>query len=146
MAREEEKKNNHTGRKVAGAAVILALLGGGGYFGFGLGNPNGGLLPNTQPSQPQQQVTQEQTQEETVPPTTAEVTKAPTESSVLTITVKESEILYQGKAVSLAELETAILSDFKDGKTVKLVDEKAIESVYGDVSALLNKLNIPFEK
>ena len=145
MAREEEKKNNHTGKKVAGAAVILALLGGGGYFGLGLGNPNGGLLPNTQPTQAQQ-VTQAQTQEETVPPTTAEVTKAPTESSVLTITVKESEILYQGKAVSLAELETAILSDFKDGKTVKLVDEKAIESVYGDVSALLNKLNIPFEK
>ena len=143
MAREEEKKKSHTGRNVATAAVILALLGGGGYFGLGVGNPNGGLLPNTQPTQQQ---TQAQTQEETVPPTTAEPTEAPTESSVLTITVKESEILYQGRTVTLAELETAILSDFKEGKSVKLVDEKAIEAVYGDVSALLAKLNIPFEK
>lgn len=145
MAREDEKKkSNHTGRNVATAAVILALLGGGGYFGLGIGNPNGGALPVNGTTAGHE--TQAPTQEQTAPPTTAEVTEAPTEASVLTITVKESEILYQGKAVTLAELETAILSDFKEGKSVKLVDEKAIESVYGDVSALLAKLNIPFEK
>ena len=78
--------------------------------------------------------------------TTEPTTEAPTEASELIITVKENEILYQGKAVNIEELETALLSDFKEGKTVKLVDEKAIESVYSDVSALLSKLNIPFEK
>ena len=148
MAQHNEngkKKSSHTGSKVAGAAVILALLGGGGYFGLGIGNPNGGLLPNNQPTQ-QQQETAAPTQEETTPPTTEEpTTEAPTEESVLTITVKESEILYQGKAVTLAALETALLSDFKDGKSIKLVDEKAIKSVYDEVESLLGKLNLPFE-
>ena len=145
MAREEEKKKNgHTGRNVGIAAVILALLGSGGYFGLGIGNPDGGMLPINGTTTGYE--SQAPTQEETAPPTTAEETEAPTEANVLTITVKESEILYQGKAVTLAELETALLSEFKEGKSVKLVDEKAIEAVYGDVSALLAKLNIPFEK
>ncbi|MBO4873128.1 MAG: hypothetical protein J5496_06915 [Lachnospiraceae bacterium] len=145
MAREEEKKkNNHTGSKVVGGAILLALLGGGGYFGLGIGNPNGGALPINGTTAGHE--TQAPTQEETAPPTTAEETEAPTEANELVITVKESEILYQGKTVTLAELETAILSEFKDGKTVRLVDDKAIEAVYSDVSALLAKLNIPFEK
>lgn len=149
MAKDNEKKKKGGGGAI-GLLALLALLGGGGYFGLGIGNPNGGLLPNSNPSVlPTAQVqdqTKDQTQEATVAPTEKEeATPAATELTQLVITVQEDKILYNGKAMSLAELETALLSDYKSGLTVRLVDEKAIESVYGDVSALLKKLNIPVE-
>ena len=142
--KKDAKKKSHTGSKVVGAAVLLALLGGGGYFGLGIGNPNGGALPINQPTAAETTVAREQEAQAPAPPeTTVEVTEEATE---LIITVKGTEILYQGKTVTLTELETALLSDYKSGKTVKLVDDKAIESVYSDVSALLTKLNIPLDK
>ena len=141
MAKDKKKG----GGAALGLLALLALLGGGGYFGLGIGNPNGGLLPNSNPSAPAPVASQEQTAQQTSEQT-QEVTAAPTEATVLVITIREDKILYQDREVSLTELETALLSDYKAGKTVRLADDKAIESVYGDVSALLNKLNIPFEK
>ena len=140
MAREEGKEK-HTGRKVVGAAVILALLGGGGYFGFGIGNPNGGFLPVNGTT-----AVQQQTQAETPAPSTQEITQAPTEATSLKITVQESKILYQGKEVTIAELETQLLKDFKEGKEITLTDDHAIKAVYDEVEALLGRLNLKFQK
>ena len=142
---EENKKSAHVGRKAAGTAVILALLAGGGYFGLGVGNPNGGWLSPSTPG-----VTQEAPQTTNAPATTqAPVqTTAPVESTtaedgILRITVKESGILYRGQSVSLAELEQALLKDYKAGHRAELTDDHAIKSVYDEVTALLNKLQIP---
>ena len=106
---------------------------------------------NSGPAEDTQAKNAQPTEKATDAPATAaptekeEATPAATELTQLVITVQEDKILYNGKALSLAELETALLSDYKSGLTVRLVDEKAIESVYGDVSALLKKLNIPVE-
>ena len=142
----DNKKSAHTGRKAAGTVAILALLMGGGYFGLGVGNPQGGWL-NPAPA-----VTQESPQTTGAPATTqAPVqTTAPVESTtaddgILRITVKESGILYRGQSMSLAELEQALLQDYKEGYKVKLTDDHAIKSVYDEVTALLGRLQLPQE-
>ena len=138
--KKEKRKSKHTGAKVASGAVIAALLlGGGGYFGLGIGNPNGGLLPE------QTQEAQNSGSDEKEEATTAE-TESETEEGVLTISVKESQILYQGKEVSLTELETALLKDYQDGSEIKLSDDHAIKATYDEVTALLTRLNLPYSE
>ena len=137
---KKERKNKHTGAKAAGGVLIAALLlGGGGYFGLGIGNPNGGLLPNQ---------TQEAENSGSAEKEAEEVTdeKTEQEEKVLKISVKESTILYQGKEVSLSELETALLKDYKEGSTITLTDDHAIKASYDEVTALLSKLDLPYSE
>ena len=140
VTKEKKSKNKHTGAKAAGGVLIAALLlGGGGYFGLGIGNPNGGLLPNQ---------TQEAEDSGSVEKEAEEVTEQKTEQEekVLKISVKESTILYQGKEVSLSELETVLLKDYKEGSTITLTDDHAIKASYDEVTALLSKLDLPYSE
>ena len=150
---EENKKSAHVGRKAAGTAALLALLAGGGYFGFGVGNPDGGWFVDPATTA----VTAEAPSQATEAPTEIPVTQEPTEAttapeetttedaSVLMIRVKENGIEYQGRPVTLAELEQALLTDYQEGKTVRLVDDHAIKAAYDEVQALLDQLKLPVE-
>lgn len=143
------KRNRHTGGKVAGGAVLLALLLAGGHFGLGIGREGGGLLTG----EALQTVTE--TAQETVAETAEKVqekveevvTPQEQDDGVLTITVKEDKLLYEGKDVSLSQLEQNLLKEYKiDSTTVELVDDHAIKAAYDEVTALLQKLNIPFSE
>ena len=143
------KRNRHTGGKVAGGAVLLALLLAGGHFGLGIGREGGGLLTG----EALQAVTE--TAQETVTETAEKVqekaeevvTPQEQDDGVLTITVKEDKLLYEGKDVSLSQLEQNLLKEYKiDSTTVELVDDHAIKAAYDEVTALLQKLNIPFRE
>ena len=143
------KRNRHTGGKVAGGAVLLALLLAGGHFGLGIGREGGGLLTG----EALQAVTE--TAQETVAETAEKVqekaeevvTPQEQDDGVLTITVKEDKLLYEGKDVSLSQLEQNLLKEYKiDSTTVELVDDHAIKAAYDEVTALLQKLNIPFSE
>lgn len=143
------KRNRHTGGKVAGGAVLLALLLAGGHFGLGIGREGGGLLTG----EALQAVTE--TAQETVAETAEKVqekaeevvTSQEQDDRVLTITVKEDKLLYEGKDVSLSQLEQNLLKEYKiDSTTVELVDDHAIKAAYDEVTALLQKLNIPFRE
>ena len=143
------KRNRHTGGKVAGGAVLLALLLAGGHFGLGIGREGGGLLTG----EALQAVTE--TAQETVAETAEKVQEKAEEvvtlqeqdDGVLTITVKEDKLLYEGKDVSLSQLEQNLLKEYKiDSTTVELVDDHAIKAAYDEVTALLQKLNIPFRE
>ena len=143
------KRNRHTGGKVAGGAVLLALLLAGGHFGLGIGREGGGLLTGedlqavTETAQESVAETAEKVQEK------AEevVTSQEQDDGVLTITVKEDKLLYEGKDVSLSQLEQNLLKEYKiDSTTVELVDDHAIKAAYDEVTALLQKLNIPFRE
>ena len=143
------KRNRHTGGKVAGGAVLLALLLAGGHFGLGIGREGGGLLTG----EALQAVTE--TAQETVAETAEKVqekaeevvTPQEQDDGVLTITVKEDKLLYEGKDVSLSQLEQNLLKEYKiDSTTVEMVDDHAIKAAYDEVTALLQKLNIPFRE
>ncbi len=138
MAKERSNQRRHTGAKVtAAAAVVIALLAGGRY-GLGIGRGEGGaLLPN-------QQGPQAAPQETAVQETAAPTEEAAADESVLAVTVRESELLYNGASVSLAELEAALLADYKDGKTVTLTDDHAIKASFDEAAALLDRLSIPY--
>ncbi len=134
---QETKRSRHTGAKVTvTAAAILALLAGG-HFGLGIGRggEGAGLLPG-------QQAPAQNTVETAAEP--AEEAETGKDDGVLAVTVQEDGILYEGKAVSLSELEAALLSDYTGEKTVTLTDDHAIKSAYDEVTALLDKLSIPY--
>lgn len=133
---QETKRSKHTGAKVTvTTAAILALLAGG-HFGLGIGRggEGAGLLPG-------QQAPAQNTVETAAEPEEAEAGK---DDGVLAVTVQEDGILYEGKAVTLSELEAALLSDYTGEKTVTLADDHAIKSAYDEVTALLDKLSIPY--
>ena len=159
------RRNSHTGGKVAGGAVLLALLVAGGHFGLGIGRAEGGLLTGEALQTAKETVvdTAETAKEtltegyETVKGAlteTAEPTQEPVpvqeivvaeDDGVLTITVREDTLLYEGREVDLGQLEESLLQDYKaDTSTVELQDDHAIKAVYDEVSALLQKLSIPF--
>ena len=67
------------------------------------------------------------------------------DDGILTVTVREDKLLYEGREVDLTQLEENLLKDYKaDSSTVELLDDHAIKAVYDEVSALLQKLSIPF--
>ena len=145
------KRNRHTGGKVTAGAVVLALLLAGGHFGLGIGREGGGLLTGEALQTATQTVTENaQAAKEAAVETAEKVSEAVTEAvtkddGVLTITVKEDKLLYEGKEVTLAQLEENLLKDYKAGtNTVELKDDHAIKAAYDEVTALLQKLNIPF--
>ena len=146
------KRNRHTGGKVTAGAVILALLLAGGHFGLGIGREGGGLLTGEALETTKETVTEtaEQVQEkaeETVETIQEKVEEAiaPQDDGVLTVTVKEDKLLYEGSEVTLAQLEESLLKDYKgDATAVELKDDHAIKAAYDEAAALLQKLNIPF--
>ena len=151
-SKRSPKRNRHTGGKVTAGAVILALLLAGGHFGLGIGREGGGLLTGQalETAQEKAAETVEQVQEkaqeavETVQEKVQEVA-APQDDGVLTVTVKEDKLLYEGAEVTLAQLEESLLRDYKgETTTVELRDDHAIKAAYDEVTALLQKLNIPF--
>ena len=145
------KRNRHTGGKVTAGAVILALLLAGGHFGLGIGRDGGGLLTGEGVQNAKETVTEtaqkaeEKATEivETVQEKAEEVV-APRDDGVLTVTVKEDKLLYEGQEVTLAQLEENLLKDYKAETAVELKDDHAIKAAYDEVTALLQKLNIPF--
>lgn len=146
------KRNRHTGGKVTAGAVILALLLAGGHFGLGIGREGGGLLTGEALETTKETVTEtaEQVQEkaeetvETIQEKVEEVA-ALQDDGVLTVTVKEDKLLYEGSEVTLAQLEENLLKDYRgDATAVELRDDHAIKAAYDEVTALLQKLNIPF--
>ena len=131
MADKQEKRKGRGGRRAVGAAVLLLLLAGGGYStrGFGLLPGDGdSVLP-----QAEQTVVAEQAE-----------TEAAAESNELIIRVHESEIRFQGEAVTAEQLEEALLHSYGEGKTVRLIDDGAIKADYDTAVAVLEKLNIPY--
>ncbi len=130
------KRSRHTGAKVTGAAVIIAALLAGGHFGLGIGRGEGGGLLPAQDAPAAQTAAAEQTE--------APAPETPADDGVLGITVREDAILYEGEPVTLEELENALLRDLKDGVAVSLSDDHAIKSAYDEVTALLDRLSIPY--
>ena len=159
--KRSSRRNNHTGGKVAGGAVLLALLLAGGHFGLGIGRAEGGLLTGEALQAAKETVvdTAESAKEtltegyetarealteavETVPVQEIVVQQ---DDGILTVTVREDKLLYEGREVDLTQLEENLLKDYKaDSSTVELLDDHAIKAVYDEVSALLQKLSIPF--
>ena len=145
------KRNRHTGGKVTAGAVILALLLAGGHFGLGIGREGGGLLTGqaletaTETVTETAQKAEEKAAEvvETVQEKVEEVV-SPQDDGVLTVTVREDKLLYEGQEVTLVQLEEALLRDYSDGVKVSLTDDHAIKAAYDEAKALLQKLNIPF--
>ena len=144
------KRNNHTGGKVTAGAVVLALLLAGGHSGLGIGREGGGLLTGENIQNATETVTQTaQDAKETMVETAEKVQEAvaPKDDGVLTITVKEDKLDYEGQEVTLSQLEEGLLKDYKAGtSTVELKDDHAIKAAYDEVKALLQKLNIPFSE
>ena len=152
---KRSQRNRHTGGKVTAGAVILALLLAGGHFGLGIGREGGGLLTGEALETAKETVTEtaEQVQEkaeetvETVETIQEKVEEAaaPQDDGVLTVTVKEDKLLYEGSEVTLAQLEESLLKDYRgDATAVELKDDHAIKAAYDEAAALLQKLNIPF--
>ncbi len=152
---KRSQRNLHTGGKVTAGAVILALLLAGGHFGLGIGREGGGLLTGEALETAKETGTEtaEQVQEkaeetvETVETIQEKVEEAiaPQDDGVLTVTVKEDKLLYEGSEVTLAQLEESLLKDYKgDATAVELKDDHAIKAAYDEAAALLQKLNIPF--
>ncbi len=139
---KENKKKKGGGAKTVGiVALLAALFGSGGYFGLGIGHPNGGVIPVNLPgttAAPPAVTTEAPKEVTTAAPETT------TEDSILSITVKADGLVYEGRSVTLAELEKAILSDFKAGKEVELTDEHASKSDFEAVETLLKQLTIPY--
>lgn len=134
---KREKKKGGAGGKLAGAALILALLSGGGYFGLGIGNPSGGLIPgfNTPPETTA-----------AVKETTVAATANPEAEKTIRITVKEDKLLYNGKEMDIKAIQETILKDYGQEKKVVLVDDHGVKAVYDSLTTLLTQLNIPFDK
>ena len=152
--KQRSKRSKHTGGKVAGGAVVLALLLAGGHFGLGIGREGGGLLNQESVDAAAQTVSETiqgltQSDAQTAEPVQGTVTEvvvpSPEDDGVLTITVQEDRLLYEGREVTISGLEESLLRDYIAGTTpVELKDDHAIKAAYDEVNALLQKLNIPF--
>ena len=151
--KQSPRRGRHSGGKVAGGAVLLALLLAGGHFGLGIGRDGGGLLTGEGMKNAAENVVQSaESARETVAETAEKVQETvaealtPQDDGILTITVKEDRLLYEGQEATLAQLEENLLKDFRAGSsTVELKDDHAIKAAYDEVTALLQKLNIPFK-
>ena len=158
-SKRNSKGRRHTGGKVTIGAAILALLLAGGHFGLGIGREGGGLLTGqaleaagntaaeTVESAKETVAETAEKAKETVTETAEKVEEAvaPQDDGVLTITVREDKLLYEGQEVDLVQLEERLLKDYKaDATQVELKDDHAIKAAYDETTALLQKLNIPF--
>jgi hypothetical protein len=136
MAQEEKRRHGGRTATVAAAAAVLLLAGGGMRSnGFGL-LPNEGdsVLPEEGTTTVQEVVDRRDVQPE-----------AEAEDYVLTVTVREDKLLFQGEEVSPEELEEALLRSYSTEKQVELVDDGAIKASYDTAAAILERLEIPYE-
>ena len=128
------EKKKHTGRNVTIGAAALALLLLGGHFGL-----NGGFGPGGPQALPGSQTTPGSQ------PTQAAQTKAPGKEDVLAIRVHEDQITLNDQTMDMAQLEKTLLERAGDGIAVELVDDQAIKAAYDEVTALLDRLDIPYQ-
>lgn len=141
MAEENERKRGRTGRRVttaAAAAAVLLLAGRGlGSGGWGLlpGDGNS-LLPGTQQSQTV----------ETKSEQPEEILNVTEDDGVLTVRVHEHTITLEDAELSAEQLEEKLKSLWHAGDPVELVDDGAIKADYDAVVAVLERLEIPFER
>ena len=138
MAHEEPKTHIGRTRTVAAAAAVLLLAGGGMRSnGFGL-LPNEGdsVLPEEGTTTLQEAVDRRDAQPEA---------EAEAEDYVLTVTVREDKLFFEGEEVSPEELEEALLRAYSTEKQVELVDDSAIKADYDTAAAILERLEIPYE-
>ena len=138
MAHEEKKRHSGRTLTVAAAAAVLLLAGGGMRSnGFGL-LPNEGdsVLPEEGTTTVQEVVDRRDPQPEA---------QAEAEDYVLTVTVREDKLLFEGEEVSPEELEEALLRAYSTEKQVELVDDGAIKASYDTAAAILERLEIPYE-
>ena len=136
------KRKRHTGGKVAGGAILLAALLAGGHFGLGIGREGGGLLTGEKAQSAKQTLVE--TTETAVETVTEAVQQIVVDDGVLTITVREDKLFYEGKETTLAQLEEKLLKEYKaKSTTVELKDDHAIKAAYDEVKALLQKLSLP---
>ena len=136
MAQEEKKRHGGRTATIAAAAAALLLAGGGMRSnGFGL-LPNEGdsVLPEEGTTTVQEVVDRRDPQPE-----------AQAEDYVLTVTVREDKLLFEGEEVSPEELEEALLRGYSTEKQVELVDDGAIKASYDTAAAILERLEIPYE-
>lgn len=131
MANQRKKKRHAGAKATAATAVLLAALAGGSY-GFrhsGLNIP--GVQNNDKKSS--------SVQEESIPE------QAPVQDEgTLTVTVRNSDILYRGSEVTLTQLETLLVADYTAEKQIILQDDHAIKATFDEVTALLAKLSMPY--
>ena len=161
------KRNKRTGGKVVGGAVLLAVLLAGGHFGLGIGRADGGFIHSdtyregkeivTENAKAAKEVTSEYLEKkaeeakedlnEAAEKVRETVTEAvtPQDDGVLTILVREDKLLYEGREVTIEQLEEALLRDYKAGSsTLELKDDHAIKAAYDEVKTLLQKLSLPY--
>lgn len=154
--KRRSKRKRHAGRKVVGGTALLALLLAGGHFGLGIGQAEGGLLKiealqatkeavvDTVEAAPETAETAAETLQAVQEAVIQEIV-VPQDDGILTITVRESTLLYEGREVTLAQLEEELLKDYQpDTSTVELRDDHAIKAAYDEVNALLQRLSIPY--
>ena len=150
----KKKKNRHTGAKTAAAIVVLAALMGGGYYGLGIGQDLI-TLPGVVPSQAESSAVHETSQASEKPQEASTIAEsalpesqnpAKSEDDILEIVIREDKIEYEGNVITLQELEEALLSDYTEEMNVTLTDDHAIKATYDEVTALLEKLSIPYTK
>ncbi len=133
---EQEKKRSKTGRRVTTAAAAAALLL---LAGNGVRSGGWGLLPGDGSS-----LLPEKEQTQAVETVEAEEPAAAEDDGVLTVSVHESQITFEGENVTPEELEEALLRAYSEGMDVVLVDDGAIKADYDAAAAILDKLEIPY--
>lgn len=133
---EQEKKRSKTGRRVTTAAAAAALLL---LAGNGVRSGGWGLLPGDGSS-----LLPEKEQTQAVESVEAEEPAAAEDDGVLTVSVHESQISFEGENVTPEELEEALLRTYSEGMDVVLVDDGAIKADYDAAAAILDKLEIPY--
>ena len=128
----ERKRKKHTGAKVTAATAVLLAALAGGSFGFRQSGLNIPGVQNNDKKGPsvQESIVTEQTSAQ--------------DDGTLTVTVRNSDILYRGSEVTLSQLETLLLSDYTAEKQIILQDDHAIKSTFDEVTALLAKLSMPY--
>lgn len=135
MDEKSEKKRGKGGRRLTTAAAAAAVLL---LAGRGLGSGGWGLLPgdgdSLQPSSEQVQSVEKTGEQQ------AE------DDGVLTVRVHENTIFLEDAEVTAEELEEKLLSLWHMNDPVELVDDGAIKADYDAAAAVLERLNIPYER
>ena len=165
--KRKARRRRHTGGKVVGGAVLLAVLLAGGHFGLGIGRADGGFVNSekyregkeivTENAKAAKEVTSEYLEKkageakedltEAAEKVKQTVTEAvtPQDDGALTIVVREDKLLYEGRELTIEQLEEALLRDYKAGSSaLELKDDHAIKAAYDEVKALLQKLSLPY--
>ncbi len=139
MNENNQRSRGRTGRRVTTAAAAAALLL---LAGRGLGSGGWGLLPgdgtSLLPNAEEREVVEAKTETVEEP--------AAAEDGVLTVRVQEHTIYLEDEALSPEALEERLLSLWHEGDAVELIDDGAIKADYDAAAAVLDRLQIPYER